>query len=699
MTRNESALDFQKRLIQTALKSPREESVKMLGIVYSNLKEFVQVRVPLDKHPDEIIDKFFEVLELFDAALQKKHSMAYISNDPAYILESVQTTNIIFGRPITEASKNDPNAKAAVYKFLEWYYESGDIDIYPGYGCFIDGNYFRHHAIVQILEYALDIVGEPETDTEAFLKFRTDSIVRCDEICGRRTKISAPEHGPVTDNHAAYRVQKWLNKSSKVNVRIRFEQNPDAEHQFIFRKDRIGDDEYVYTVVYRNDLFLDYDVHAKNILKYLNRTHDISLIKDLKYKDLDDNSIFGYMHGMTMFDTYNRETKRFIPSYARGPFDNHAILGEICLSLNMIEAFGLITKESNDQETIISKLEEYRRNRIMHRINPGLDECYLTIYRTGHDYDDVNRKFILLMAIMLEKNCHVYIEARARGDEQSNLNLYRELAAIGADVHIVAKHYPDYKVHAKAWTFITTNGYAPAHRTYLSVYSTGNFVESAQKGFVDSVYFERGCVDDESEIPGVRLWNDLMDDSGEHKWTSISDKLVWEPKKIRKTIVDLIRRQTVMNDPSFRHVPQFHDLHEYKPFIWIKVNHITDSKTIKALTRAANAGVDVRILARTTCTIPSRTSKIKIRSIAGKYLEHDRFYIFGLYRENGEGKFGDIIAQDSFISSCDLMERNLDKRIEFLYKLDDDEHYLGDLFMKIWNRETDPRAGYFRYTI
>lgn len=700
MTRNESALDFQKRLIQTALKSPREESVKMLGIVYSNLKEFVQVRIPLDKHPDEIIDKFFEVLELFDAALQKKHSMAYISNDPMYILESVQTSNIVFGRAIIESSKDDENAKLAVYTFLDWYYNSKHENIVPG-GCFIDGNYFRHSAILRMLEYAFEVVGEPENENEqimkAFEKYSTDVLTTHYNLTGSRTKISAPEHGPVSDNQAVHMIQKWLDSVSPVHVRIAFEQNPEAEQQFVFRKMHSPDGSYNYKVVYRNDLFLDYDLHAKNILDYLKRTHDISITKTLKYKELDDDSIFGYRIGRTAHDPYDTVSDgRYIHDYMRGPFDIPMVLTEICATLNMMDALYMICNV-NSREDLITTMDEYRMHRIMKPEQPYLEECFLTVYRTGHNYTDVNRKFILLMAILLERKCHVYIEARARGDEQSNIDLYRELLAIGADVHVVSSHYPDFKVHAKAWTFISKYPGAP-DRVYLSVYSTGNFVDSAQRGFADSVCFERGYVGELDDIPGVRLWKDLMDDSGERKWRANSEKLVWEPNQIRKTIMNLIHRQMIMIDRNFYMTPEFHTLHEYRPFIWIKVNHITDTKMIKALSKAASKGVDVRILARTTCTIPSRTSAIQIRSIAGKYLEHDRFFIFGLIRRSPE-EFPDIISQDAYISSCDLMERNLNKRIEFLYKIDKDDHFLADLYLRMWNRETDPKAGYFRYSI
>ena len=71
MTRNESNLQFQRRLIQVALKAPRMEALNMMGIVYSNLMEFIRVRVPLDENIPLIMESFEQTLSYFNWALEK----------------------------------------------------------------------------------------------------------------------------------------------------------------------------------------------------------------------------------------------------------------------------------------------------------------------------------------------------------------------------------------------------------------------------------------------------------------------------------------------------------------------------------------------------------------------------------------------------------------------------------------------------
>ena len=140
----------------------------------------------------------------------------------------------------------------------------------------------------------------------------------------------------------------------------------------------------------------------------------------------------------------------------------------------------------------------------------------------------------------------------------------------------------------------------------------------------------------------------------------------------------------------------------YEPFIWIKVNHLTDPDIIRELRKAARAGVSIRIIARTTCVISSDTlpKNFEIRSIAGKYLEHDRWFIFGEHSINPVDQAETYIRDVAFMSSCDLMERNLDSRIEFMKRLDGDAGMAAmNYFDTLFNSESDPENGFFNFKI
>jgi polyphosphate kinase len=121
--------------------------------------------------------------------------------------------------------------------------------------------------------------------------------------------------------------------------------------------------------------------------------------------------------------------------------------------------------------------------------------------------------------------------------------------------------------------------------------------------------------------------------------------------------------------------------------IVFKVNSITDTDIIQHLYRASQDGVQIDLIVRGICCLrpglPGVSDRITVRSIVGRFLEHSRIYSF----ENG----GDPQA---FIGSADLMERNLDRRVEVLCPvLDRDLHeYLRDTVLGAYLRDTDRAA-------
>jgi polyphosphate kinase len=116
----------------------------------------------------------------------------------------------------------------------------------------------------------------------------------------------------------------------------------------------------------------------------------------------------------------------------------------------------------------------------------------------------------------------------------------------------------------------------------------------------------------------------------------------------------------------------------------IKTNAITDDQMIRLLYRASQAGVSVDLLVRGICSlrpgIPGISDNIRVRSIVGRFLEHSRIYWFG----NGG-------QEEMYIGSADLMERNLDRRVETLTPVRDPEiqQHIRDVVLHAYLRDTD----------
>jgi polyphosphate kinase len=115
-----------------------------------------------------------------------------------------------------------------------------------------------------------------------------------------------------------------------------------------------------------------------------------------------------------------------------------------------------------------------------------------------------------------------------------------------------------------------------------------------------------------------------------------------------------------------------------------KFNALTDDQMIRVLYRASQAGVSTDLIVRGICSlrpaIPGVSDNIRVRSIVGRFLEHSRIYWF----ENGG-------QEEMYIGSADLMERNLDRRVETLMPVLDPDilEHLRDVVLHAYLRDTD----------
>ena len=277
-----------------------------------------------------------------------------------------------------------------------------------------------------------------------------------------------------------------------------------------------------------------------------------------------------------------------------------------------------------------------------------------TLYRTSGDSPIVAS---LIRAAEAGKQVAAIVELKARFDEQANIGWARVLEEAG--VHVVYG-LVGLKTHSK--TVLVLRREDDGIRRYCHV-GTGNYNSRTA-----AVYEDLGLLTSDAEIGADvgDLFNYLTGFSRQSDYRQI----LVAPVTLRERVLGLIARQRDAG-PAGR--------------IVLKVNGLTDPEMIDALYAASCAGVPVDLAVRGQCSlrpgVPGLSETIRVRSIVGQFLEHSRIYRFGgaggdapqhAGGPNGSGAHPPLALQ-LFIGSADLMERNLDRRIEVLAPVADPE--------------------------
>jgi polyphosphate kinase len=259
-----------------------------------------------------------------------------------------------------------------------------------------------------------------------------------------------------------------------------------------------------------------------------------------------------------------------------------------------------------------------------------------TLYRTSGDSPIVRA---LIRAAEQGKQVVVMVEIKARFDEQANIVWARALERAGA--HVVYG-LVGLKTHTK--TALVVRREAGGLRRYVHI-GTGNYNPRTARQYVDLGLL---TVDPELGADVTDLFNVLTGLARQRRFR----KLLVAPAALREGIIDLIdkeiARQREHGDGR----------------IVMKLNAIVDPPVIEALYRASQAGVPVDLIVRGATSVrpgvEGVSENVRVRSIVGRYLEHSRIFAFG----TGE-------RERFYIGSADMMERNLDRRVEALAPVED----------------------------
>ena len=272
-------------------------------------------------------------------------------------------------------------------------------------------------------------------------------------------------------------------------------------------------------------------------------------------------------------------------------------------------------------------------------VDPKVLAIKQTLYRTSGDSPIMEA---LIEAAQAGKQVLAVVEIRARFDELANVKWARKLEEAG--VHVVYG-LMGLKTHAKLSLVVREE--PEGLRRYCHA-GTGNYNPKTARLYEDLgiLSADKTLCDDLS-----RLFNQLSGFVSDFDF----QRLIVAPKSLRNTLLSKIDRE-IQNAKSGS-----------PSRIRIKLNSLLDEEFVAAFYRASKAGVKVEITVRGICAlkpqIPNLSENITVRSVLGRFLEHSRIFHF---HNAGDDEF--------WLGSADLMNRNLDRRIETLVRVDSKSH-------------------------
>ena len=250
-----------------------------------------------------------------------------------------------------------------------------------------------------------------------------------------------------------------------------------------------------------------------------------------------------------------------------------------------------------------------------------------TLYRTSGPASPIAKA--LVRAAELGKQVVALVELKARGDEQANIGWAQALEEAG--VHVVYG-LVGLKTHAKVTLVVRMESSGIRHYVHIG---TGNYNPATA-----DVYEDLGLLSADPDLGHdvSELFNLLTGYSRQRKYR----RLLVAPTGLRAGILELIEREG--KHPKGR--------------IVMKVNNLVDQQIIDALYDACKGGAEIDLIVRGICClrpgVPGLSETIKVRSIVGRFLEHSRVFRFGNEKRGVDFYFG----------SADMMDRNLDRRVE-----------------------------------
>ena len=368
---------------------------------------------------------------------------------------------------------------------------------------------------------------------------------------------------------------------------------------------------------------------------------DVSFLRDeLELKERDVYDLDGPLDLTYLLDLID-ELEEEYPELANKPFTPAypSLLRDRSI-FEIIDRQDLFLHHPYDSfKPIIQMVQEAVRD-------PKTIAIKMTLYRVSKDSPLVAA---LKEAARNQIQVTVLVELKARFDEANNVHWAKELEEAGAQILYGMKQL---KTHSKATLIVKKD--AGGFRRYAHL-GTGNYNEKTAR-----LYTDMGIMTSNDTITEdvATFFNYLSGYSEQPKYNHIHVS----PFEMRDTFIEKIDLEIAS-----------HKEHGNGHII-AKMNSLTDKVIIRKLFEASSEGVKIELIIRGICClipgIPGVSENISVRSIVGRFLEHSRIYYF---RQNGEEKL--------YLSSADMMTRNMIKRVELAFPVIDQEwaDYVIDL--------------------